>query len=154
MRLNPILLYSFHIRCYLSVFFFITQKAQEVTYSGMKQTTSNLVVDGMLYGSYSGGLLQQVYFYVKVPEGGETQDLQYVKYLWTKQNLAVTTGSTVTPLTGQLNPGGRIKVTIAPPTAYKPTAGQKFTFEMKPKTGASSLISRTLADGYRGGVII
>lgn len=134
--------------------FFATQKAQEVTYSGMKQTTSNLVVDGMIYGSYSGGSLQEIYFYVKVPEGGETQDLQYVKYLWTKQNLAVTTGATISPATGQLNPGGRIKVTLSPPAAYRPAAGQKFTFEMKPKTGASSLVSRTLADGYTGGVII
>jgi len=134
--------------------FFATQKAQEVTYSGMKQTTSNLIIDGMIYGSYSANKLQQIYFYVKVPEGGETQDLQYVKYLWTKENLAVTTGVGLSPATGQLNPGGRIKVTLTPPAAYQPTAGQKFVFEMKPKTGASSLVSRTLADGYRGGVII
>ena len=134
--------------------FFATQKAQEVTYSGMKQTTSNLIVDGMIYGSYASSLLQQIYFYVKVPEGGETQDLRYVSYLWTKENLAVTTGATVSPSSGQINPGGRIKVTISPPAGYKPAAGQKFAFEMKPKTGASSLVTRTLSDGYSGGVII
>jgi len=33
--------------------FFATQKAQEVTYSGMKQATSNLIMDGMIYGSYN-----------------------------------------------------------------------------------------------------
>jgi flagellin FlaB len=134
--------------------FFATQKAQEVTYSGMKQTTSNLIIDGMIYGSYASSKLQQIYFYVKVPEGGETQDLRYVKYMWTMENLAVTTGATIDPATGALNPGGRIKVTLTPPTGYLPAAGQRFTFEMKPKTGSSSLVSRTLADGYTGGVII
>ena len=31
--------------------FFATQKSQEVTYSGIKQSTSNLVLDGQLYGN-------------------------------------------------------------------------------------------------------
>lgn len=134
--------------------FFATQKAQEVTFAGMKQTTSNLIMDGMIYGSYSGGLLQQIYFYAKVPEGGETQDLLYVKYLWTKENLAVTTGVTASPATGQVNPGGRIKITLSPPVGYKPAASQRFTFEIKPKAGASSLVTRILSDGYTGGIII
>lgn len=136
--------------------FFATQKAQEVTYSGMKQTTSNLILDGMIYGSFASDALQQIYFYVKVPEGGETQDLQFVTYLWTVQNLAVTTITSggVSPSSGSLNPGGRIKVTLTAPTGYKPEAGQRFSLEIKPRTGASSLITRTLADGYTGGVII
>ena len=144
--------------------FFATQKAQEVTYSGMKQATSNLILDGMIYGSYSyaGALgisssLQALYFYVKVPEGGETQDLKYVTYLWTKENKPVTTltAKGVNPSTGQLNPGGRKKVTLTvPKLGYQPKAGQKFVLEIKPKTGASTIVTRTLADGYSGGVII
>jgi len=140
--------------------FFATQKAQEVTYSGMKQATSNLVLDGMIYGSYSkptaGSGLVKLFFYVKVPEGGETQDLKYVTYLWTKENKAVTTIGTgaVTPVDQQLNPGARAKVTITAPNGYKPIAGQKFVLEIKPKTGASTIITRTLSDGYNGGVII
>lgn len=144
--------------------FFATQKAQEVTYSGMKQATSNLILDGMIYGSYnesSGSYnessgLEKLYFYVKVPEGGETQDLKYVEYLWTIQNLAVTTVTkgSLDPATGQLNPGARQKVTLTTPGGYKPKAGEKFVLEIKPKTGASSIITRTLADGYRGGVVI
>jgi flagellin FlaB len=134
--------------------FFATQKAQEVTYSGMKQSTSNLILDGMIYGSYASSALQQIYFYVKVPEGGETQDLQFVNYLWTIDNLAVTSGVTASPSSGSINPGSRTKVTLTMPTGYKPAAGHKFVLEIKPKTGASSLISRTLADGYGGGVII
>jgi len=138
--------------------FFATQKSQEVTYSGMKQATSNLILDGMIYGSYSStGGLDKLYFYVKVPEGGETQDLKYVEYLWTIENKAVTTvekAKLLDPSKGQLNPGGRQKVTLTTPAGYKPKAGQKFVLEIKPKTGASSIITRTLADGYRGGVVI
>ena len=137
--------------------FFATQKAQEVTYSGMKQATSNLILDGMIYGSYSStGGLAKLYFYVKVPEGGETQDLKYVEYLWTIQNKAVTTVAKekLNPSQGQLNPGGRLKVTLTTPDSYKPEAGEKFVLEIKPKTGASSIITRTLADGYNGGVVI
>ena len=136
--------------------FFATQKSQEVTYSGMKQATSNLILDGMIYGSYTTNGLAELYFYVKVPEGGETQDLKYVEYLWTIQNLAVTTVAKdkLTPSQGQLNPGARQKVTLTTPAGYKPKAGQKFVLEIKPKTGASSIITRTLADGYRGGVVI
>ncbi len=137
--------------------FFATQKSQEVTYSGMKQTTSNMVVDGMLYGSYSESL-QALYFEVRVPEGGETQDLKYVTYLWTKENLAVKELSggknEIKPTGGKIGPGQSQKVIIRPPQGYRPYAGQKFTLEIKPKTGASTLISRTLADGYNGGVII
>jgi len=137
--------------------FFATQKSQEVTYSGMKQTTSNLVLDGMIYGSYSGSL-NEIYFYLKVPEGGETQDLNFVRYLWTKENKQVTSISkgsiTFSPSNPQLNPGGRVKVSLKTPDGYGPVAGQKFVLEIKPKTGASTLVTRTLADGYRGGVII
>ena len=137
--------------------FFATQKAQEVTYSGMKQATSNLILDGMIYGSYSStGGLDKLYFYVKVPEGGETQDLKYVDYLWTIENKAVTTvaKANLTPSQGQLNPGARQKVTLTTPADYKPKSGEKFVLEIKPKTGASTIITRTLADGYDGGVII
>ena len=137
--------------------FFATQKAQEVTYSGMKQATSNLIMDGMIYGSYNKTAgLKELYFYVKVPEGGETQDLKYVDYLWTIENKAVTTVAKdkLTPSQGQLNPGGRLKVTLETVSPYQPKAGEKFVLEIKPKTGASTIVTRTLADGYDGGVII
>jgi flagellin FlaB len=140
--------------------FFATQKSQEVTYSGMKQATSNLILDGMIYGSYGSYGLAELYFYVKVPEGGETQDLKYVEYLWTIQNKAVTTipKASLTPSTGQLNPGARQKVKLTlsttPGSTYQPKAGEKFVLEIKPKTGASTIVTRTLADGYNGGVVI
>jgi flagellin FlaB len=135
--------------------FFATQKAQEVTYSGMKQATSNLILDGMIYGSYSSSNgLQKLFFFVKVPEGGETQDLRYVEYLWTVENKAVTTAKSVAPTTKQLNPGSRVKLTLTTPDNYRPKAGEKFVLEIKPKTGASTVVTRTLSDGYNGGVVI
>jgi flagellin FlaB len=136
--------------------FFATQKSQEVTYSGMKQATSNLILDGMIYGSYASDKLQELYFFVKVPEGGETQDLKFVEYLWTIENLAVTTiaNGNVTPKDKQLNPGSRQKLKLVIPETYRPSAGDKFVLEIKPKTGASTIVTRTLADGYNGGVII
>ena len=134
--------------------FFATQKSQEVTYSGMKQATSNLILDGMIYGSYGSYGLAELYFYVKVPEGGETQDLRYVEYLWTVENKAVTTAKSVAPTTKQLNPGSRVKLTLTTPDNYRPKAGEKFVLEIKPKTGASTVVTRTLSDGYNGGVVI
>lgn len=138
--------------------FFATQKSQEVTYAGMKQSTSNIILDGQLYGQMNtaGTSMTALTFYIKVPEAGETQDLKYVKYLWTKENQDVqqlTTGA-ADPHQDKINPGGRKKVTLTIPSGNYPGAGQKFTLEIKPKTGAATLISRTLADGYNGGIII
>jgi len=127
--------------------FFATQKAQEVTYSGMKQTTSNLVLDGYLYGDASK--FTKVTFFVKVPEGGESINLAEVDILYGAKNAVPSTGS-FTPNTGLLAPGERTKVVL---TAAGPGPGNKFTIEVKPPIGAPSLIVRTLASGYEGGVI-
>lgn len=127
--------------------FFATQKAQEVTYSGMKQTTSNLVLDGYLYGDASP--ITSLTFYIKVPEGGEPIDLSKVTYLYgTGTNVPSTTAGT--PATGLLQPGERTKITL---TVTGPAAGGKFTLEIKPPIGSPSLIVRTLSSGYAGGVI-
>jgi flagellin FlaB len=128
--------------------FFSTQKAQEVTYSGMKQTTSNLVLDGYLFADSSQ--FTSITFYVKVPEGGESINLAEVDILYGK---GTAVPSKVTPTTGGsglLAPGDRTKIVL---TASSPGPGSKFTIEIKPAIGASSLIVRTLSDGYTGGVI-
>ena len=49
--------------------FFATQKSQEVTYSGIKQSTSNLIFDGYLYAATSH--FSALTFYIKVPEAGD-----------------------------------------------------------------------------------
>jgi archaeal flagellin FlaB len=131
--------------------FFATSKAQEVTYSGIKQTTSNVVLDGYLYGSYNTGsaILSGLTFYIKVPEGGETVKLSQITYLYGKNN-AVATGIGATYSGTALSPGARTKITM---TTTGPTAGSSFTLEIKPQVGASTLVQRTLSNGYMGGVI-
>jgi flagellin FlaB len=128
--------------------FFATQKSQEVTYSGIKQSTSNLVLDGQVYGD--GTTITTLTFYLAIPEGGQAQNMAEVDFLYTKE------GGSVTPvthsLTGLLQPGERTKVQLG--LSNKPTAGNTFTLEIKPKVGASSLIQKTLSSGYNGGVII
>ena len=130
--------------------FFATSKSQEVTYSGIKQTTSNAVLDGFMYGSYTNGQLKGLTFYIKSPEGGETLKLDQVSYLYSK-NYGAANQITANPgNTGNILPGDRTKVVL---TVSGPGAGSTFSVEIKPPVGASSLIQRTLSSGYLGGVI-
>ncbi len=141
--------------------FFATQKAQEVTYSGIKQTTSNVVLDGQLYGSYTTATgLGELTFYIRVPEGGESVKVTDISFLYGKNN-AVSTAITSTSIfcgasqcasTNFITPGGRQQITLK--SLAGPKAGSKFALEIKPSIGASTLIQRTLASGYAGGVII
>jgi len=141
--------------------FFATQKSQEVTYSGISQATSNLVLDGQLYGF--GSPLEKVEFNIAIPEGGQAQKLASIKFVTTveggnldepeatfknKLGSAVATSHVL---------GAGEKVTVSLPfTKTKPSPGQSFTIEMKPLVGASTMISKTLATGYAlpGGIII
>ncbi len=128
--------------------FFATQKSQEVTYSGIKQSTSNLVLDGQLYGEDS--TIGSLTFYLAIPEGGQPQKLSDVTLLYTKQGSSVST--LTNPKTGLLQAGARTKFVVT--LSNGPGPGQSFTLEIKPKVGASSLISKTLSSGYSGGVIV
>nr|WP_319540048.1 flagellin [uncultured Methanospirillum sp.] len=133
--------------------FFATQKSQEVTYSGIKQSTSNIVLDGQLYGSASQ--IATLTLYLSIPEGGQPQKLSDVDYLWTLNGGAVTivTGTDADSVS-LLQPGDRAKITIALAAANRPGPGDSFTLEIKPKVGASSLVSKALGSGYAGGVIV
>jgi flagellin FlaB len=131
--------------------FFATQKSQEVTYSGIKQSTSNIVLDGQLYGEDSN--IATLTFYLAIPEGGQPQKMTDIDYLYTINGGPVSI-VTDTPTAGLLQPGDRSKVTVALSGNYIPGPGDSFTLEVKPKTGASSLIAKTLGSGYNGGVII
>jgi len=130
--------------------FFATSKSQEVTYSGIKQTTSNAVMDGYLYGSIASDKLNKLTFFIKVPEGGETLQLGQVQYLYGKNNAEPEPISDDTRQ-GSLTPGDRTKITLG--DLGGPSAGSSFTLEIKPRVGASTLIQRTLSSGYCGGVI-
>lgn len=135
--------------------FFATQKSQEVTYSGIKQSTSNIVLDGQIYGDASQ--IETLTFYLAIPEGGQPQKLSDIDYLYTYQNNAVTVvKGTDVDTVGLLAAGDRAKITVGTPDSPEqhPGPGESFTIEIKPKVGASSLISKTLSSGYNGGVII
>jgi len=142
--------------------FFATQKSQEVTYSGVKQSTSNLVLDGQLYGSMDGtkSSISSISFYLAIPEGGQPQKMREVAYVWSLQGgkayevsgKSIAYTSVATAGTTILRPTEKIQVKMAPRPG--PNAGNTFTIEIKPKVGASTLIAKTLATGYNGGVII
>lgn len=136
--------------------FFATQKSQEVTYSGIKQSTSNLVLDGQIYGSST--TFNFLTFWLAVPEGGQAQSVSTsdLKLIWTINNGAATPGVTWTTDAPNdlIEPGEKAKIYFTIPSATKPGPGSKFTLEIKPKTGAATLISKSLGNGYTGGAII
>jgi len=138
--------------------FFATQKSQEVTYSGIKQSTSNLVIDGQLYGDMDGTYtyLNVITLYLSIPEGGQPQDLGDVSFIITVQGAIIDDATIIkTGNSGVLQPGDREEITLEFDTdSDGPEAGQSFTIEVKPRVGASSLITKTLSTGYNGGVII
>lgn len=158
--------------------FFATQKSQEVTYSGVKQSTSNLVLDGNLYGTVTDAGQTRtgtVTFYLTVPEGGQPQKLSEVDYTVTVQGIRYTpveekgdiTSANKYVVTDQTDGTAVSTAIITPGTKSKmlllfgdngasdaPSPGNTFTIEIRPKVGAATLISKTLVTGYKGGVII
>lgn len=142
--------------------FFATQKSQEVTYSGIKQATSNMVIDGQIYGDHTD--IKHVTFWLSIPPGGQAQNLGTadLKFLWTVGVSEVETMSSytsdigaVTSNTPLLQPGSKTKIVLDVSGYGGGTAGpgDTFTLEIKPKTGAATLITKSLVTGYKGGVI-
>jgi len=127
--------------------FLVTQKAEEITYSGMKQTTSNLLLDGYIYAESSR--FSSVAFYVKVPDSGEPLNVADMYIIYGANN-EVPKKADFTPTSGLLPPGENTKIILQ---ANSPNPGGKFTIEIKPPIGAPTLIVRTLPIGYEGGVI-
>jgi len=140
--------------------FFATQKSQEVTYSGIKQSTSNLVLDGQLYGN--AATVATVEFNIGISEGGQPQLLSEIEYITTSSKSATPIsatptyyqqdGTTTIPGSTVLKPGEKVMVKV--PITPNVVGGDSFTIEMKPKIGAATLISKTLSTGYPGGLII
>jgi len=139
--------------------FFATQKSQEVTYSGIKQSTSNIVLDGQVYGDTAP--VGRVEFTIAIAEGSQPQLLSGIEFVTTSSANAEPneadvkyyskTGAEIADTT-VMNPGDKymVAVTMDPEVA----AGQSFTIEMKPKVGAATLISKTLSTGFTKGLII
>ena len=147
--------------------FFATQKSQEVTYSGIKQATANLVLDGQVYGSTVP--VQRVEFNIAIAEGSQSQLLGDIDFVTTTSNAATPVSHTSTlgtasfytqlgvvvaaPATTVMKPGDKYLVKLDMSATPVPSGGS-FTVEMKPKIGASTLISKSLNTGFSSGIII
>ena len=160
--------------------FFATQKAQEVTYAGIKQTTSNAVIDGSLYANTTtAGLLNGFMFNVRIPLGGEAVDMSTTTFLFTSSS------NTTPQRINVFDSGFTHKSPVAPPTgtynltAYYPRSGvpvltsgefatfmlsiqtgeelhakEWFALEMRPLVGAATLITKTLGSGMSSGEVL
>lgn len=159
--------------------FFATQKSQEVTYSGVKQSTSNLIIDGQIYGSdhndVASTVLKRVKFNIGIPEGGQAQNLKELTFVITSSANPVPNPIkwVASPGTNPqvdfyqkdgvnkvssyiLKPGEKAQVYLDMFTTTGTSGligGQSFTIEIKPLTGAATLITKSLSTGYKGGLI-
>jgi flagellin FlaB len=102
--------------------FFATQKAQEVTYAAIKQTTSNAVIGGSLYANITNtsnpnNNLTGFMFNVRIPLGGETMDMSKTEFIF---------ASSTSPAVRYLN-------LTASPQSNKVQAG-RFTYSANPYT--------------------
>jgi len=175
--------------------FFATQKAQEVTYSAIQQTTSNMFLVGQVYGNVTpttGGdtpFLTTLNLKLGIPEGGQPQNITQLQLLFSSekglpsevpvllgqsggacktslQNDVDTLQWCVVAINGNINygntnlyPGDRADIQIRVPTSFEITSkrdetqdySRSFTLEVKPRVGASYLISKTLSTGFTNG---
>lgn len=137
--------------------FFAASEITGSNLSGIKQSTSNIVLDGQLYGTMNpttNGVLTKLKFYLSIPEGGQPQKLSDITFLLSVNNgdVSPVTTKTFDPNDDVLAAGGKVQVELT--ISGGPAAGGSFTLEIKPKVGASTLVAKTLATGYNGGVII
>ena len=143
----------------ISTGMFATQKVQEVTYAGIKQSASVAITDGLIRGQYNegqGGLISLT-FSISVPETGEAIDLSKMVYYYVRENEGgnAVPLSHVTPNSGILESGDntRVRLNLQGAGFAGPLAGGSFTLEIKPPVGASTLLQRKLPSGYNGGYI-
>lgn len=143
----------------ISTGMFATQKVQEVTYAGIKQSASVAITDGLIRGQYDegqGGLISLT-FSISVPETGEAIDLSKMVYYYVRGNEGgnAVSLSYVTPNSGILESGSstRVRLNLRDAGLAGPLSGGSFTLEIKPPVGASTLIQRKLPSGYNGGYI-
>ncbi|PKL60893.1 MAG: flagellin [Methanomicrobiales archaeon HGW-Methanomicrobiales-4] len=152
--------------------FFATSKAQDVTHTGMKQASSGTYIDGSLYGGMSNDQLDQIMFYIAIPETGLDQDLSKMQMAYTQIDVGgASSVSMPKPMSigavadanhfsvsdepgstsGVLKAGSKTRINFK--ALAGPHATGTFTIEVKPQNGASYLLQRYLPEGYIGGVL-
>jgi len=83
----------------LSAGFFASQKAQEVTYAGIKQVTSIMYPVGSVQGAAADdGSLNFVEFGLGIPDIGQAQDLTYLRLIFSQSTgFPISIGNTQAP---------------------------------------------------------
>jgi flagellin FlaB len=143
----------------ISTGFFASQKVQEVTYAGIKQSSSVAITDGLIRGQYDAGKggITSLSFSLSVPDTGESIDLSKMIYYYVRNNEGgnAVPLDYVTPKSGILASGDstRIRLALFDAGLTGPMAGGTFSLEIKPPIGASTLIQRQLPTGYNGGYL-
>lgn len=126
---------------------------------GIRQTTSTAMTDGLIRGEYNElkGGLWLLSITLSVPEAGEPIDLSKMVYYYSRN---YDSGNpvplnAVSPNSGMLTSGDSTKIRLNLETASLtgPMAGGRFSLEIKPPVGASTLIQRSLPDAFEGGYL-
>lgn len=148
--------------------FFVSDKASVTTTSSVKEASSTVYLEGSVYGRLSSGnqRLHQVDFTLAIPETGRDQDLEgmVISYVQKEEPLPRTYrwgGDLDSATTGRFGVQNGIKVLKAGEKAVfrlsdvnGPLDGEYFTIDIKPKDGASFLLTKWLPKAYEGGAII
>jgi len=113
---------------------------------------SSLIITGDLIGKYYNGL-SEVTFPIGIPDGGTPQYLPRVNYLWSVGTMDTIPVLPANPASGTIKPGETQLVTIQIPQNQQPRAGEKFSLEIRPATGTSTLFMSSLPADYNGGII-
>jgi len=148
--------------------FFVTDKASTTTTGSLKEASSTVYLEGSVYGRLSSGnqRLHEVDFTLAIPETGRDQDLKgmIISYVQREEPLPRTYiwgGDLSSATTGKFGVKNGITILRAGEKAVfrlsdvnGPLDGEYFTIDIKPKDGASFLLTRWLPKAYTGGAII
>jgi flagellin FlaB len=155
--------------------FFATQKAQEVTYAGIQQTTSNLVPGGTVYGNLTTtGKIGKIQLSVAIPVGGQSVEFSQLLIVYsaegiTPYNLVFTQNGTAegfkvdtctdrsgviasTATSVLVSPGNSCNLVLT--VNDGPSPGSWFQVEIQPPIGAPTAIRKTIPTGYKGGKLL
>ncbi len=143
--------------------FFTTQKSQEVVYTGVEMASSSMEVIGDVYGLNTTGAndVDTIRFTVGLAAGGSPVDFTTVQMVWATSDvveiLDPTTDHTtaigaaevkkwniVDGATSDLLLEGEDKFTCTAKPTTALTANQEFNLEIRPSTGASFGLKRTV----------
>jgi flagellin FlaB len=148
--------------------FFTTQKSQQVVHAGVTQAASNIVVKGEVYGIATtvNTNIAYIRFDIGLAAGGLPVDVDKLTIVMSTegdvQTLTKSATASATPAESTwniyaksqgsgtdnlLNPDEAFTIYLAPPTEQTLDARTVFNVELKPETGASLGIMRTVPAG-------